>query len=792
VEVRRVESVDLGPFVDPEAGQVVSESVTVLRIRAALLEPAGNFHLCGLISLAAALLLLVAVSLLPSKGSFVLAAVPTMVAALALVHAAAAGGGRRLDSIVARIAITVGLTVRPRRPFLPSVLAVVLYGAGFIGSVAAYAWLALTNSGVTRQDVVVQWGLLDKRQLTFAYLIIVAFVIFHHAMARFVFDGREAGRGEVGEIPRRRLAGRLLGAVVIAILAYCWIGVAALCDVIPGDAGTLARFYDFHSHVHLGALEQIRLGAVPYLEAQTQYGLGNLLLLYSVTDFMDFSNHGFYAGAMLVDVVCVVGFFVVLQQLLGLGWAIAGLVGWVLWPSPAGVLDLAGWAVLTRWLAVPILALLLAHALLNAWPRQRGWIAPALAGAIWGAGGFMSQENISGGLLVFVLSLALYGPIRGLDWRSFIRFTALFAASGAAVFAVLVASSLGVFHVVEVLRQLNAQSSLVMAGVSNSVWSDDVGLSLRYDVVNGWVDESFAAHGALRAPLQTYGFALLLMLSIGLLAGFLARRWTSAGDDQRQFVWKFAGVTVGAYVLHLFTLLRSDLSHLSGPSFLLPLFLLMLPLFAWHCLKPGLGRGVLLAVSVALVVEAAVIGRAELGRRIAGFGTARTDSAAVLDVYHALRSARDLPASVTSRYSPIPQYQAAFRNHESFGELEELVGLLRDRLQGRPVELVFPRLDDLTIYPELLYFFGEFRSVSGITSKASTVWLKSDEDAWIAKVLASGMACVFFDSRTLDGRLFEAWQRSATDPAGVVTQPIVGQRDYGVLSCKLGHSPRPQ
>ena len=115
--------------------------------------------------------------------------------------------------------------------------------------------------------------------------------------------------------------------MLIAILAYCWIAIAGLREVIPGDSGALARFYDYHSHVHLGVLEQIRLGAMPYLEAQTQYGLGNLLLLYFATDIINFSNHGFYAGAMLVDVVCVVAFFVVLQQLLGLGWAIAASRG---------------------------------------------------------------------------------------------------------------------------------------------------------------------------------------------------------------------------------------------------------------------------------------------------------------------------------------------------------------------------------------------------------------------------------------------------------------------------------
>ena len=210
----------------------------------------------------------------------------------------------------------------------------------------------------------------------------------------------------------------------------------------------------------------------------------------------------------------------------------------------------------------------------------------------------------------------------------------------------------------------------------------------------------------------------------------------------------------------------------------------MLPVFAWQCVRPGLGRGVLLAVSMALVVEAAIVGRAELGRRTAGVGTAWRDSAAVFDVYRALWSALDQPSGIASRYSPIAQYQVAFRNHKVFGELEELVGLLRDRLQGRPVELVFPMFDGLLIYPELLYFFGEFRSISGIAAKESSVWLKSDEDAWIARVLASGTACVFFDSRSLYSRLFQAWQHSAKDPAAIVTQPIVGRRNYGVLSCK--------
>ena len=77
---------------------------------------------------------------------------------------------------------------------------------------------------------------------------------------------------------------------------------------------------------------------------------------------------------------------------------------------------------------------------------------------------------------------------------------------------------------------------------------------------------------------------------------------------------------VGAYVLHLFALLRSDFSHLAGPSYLLPLLLMALPVFAWRCLRPGLGRGLLLLVSVALIAEAVIAGRSELIRHAEAAG----------------------------------------------------------------------------------------------------------------------------------------------------------------------------
>lgn len=753
-------------------------ATTLRRVRGTLLEPARNLHAAGLLTLVVAVLLIVEVCFLPSKATFAVAAVPTIVLGLLGLLVIARSDEERVERPLAGAANGVGLAIRPVGT--PSVFAVLLYCAGIIGIVAGYAWLALTPTGVGRADVIVQWGLLDKRQLVFGYLAVVALLVFHHAMVRLFFAPPYPMRETAAPVRRPWIA-RLLGAVLVAILAYGLFGASALRQVVPAGEG-LAAFYEYHSLVHLGALEQIRLGAMPYVEASTQYGLGNQILAYFLTQSLGFSNHGLYAGVLLVDVVCIVAFFVIIQQLLGLGWALAGLLGWMLWPSPASVLDVPGWAILTRWIAVPILALLLARVLLAA-PQARGWFAPVLAGLIWGAGGFMSQENVSAGLLVLLLSLALYGPASGLSLAALVRFAASFLASGAAVFAVLVAGSIGIRHGFEVLRQASAQSGLVMAGVSNSVWSDNAGVTLTLEIVHGWLYDQLKTHGDLRPVLLTYGFALLLMIAVGLLARFLARSWNAAAPGQRAFTWKFAGVAVGAYVLHLFTLLRSDLSHLAGPSFLLPLFLLTLPVFAWRCVGPGLGRGILLLVSVGVIVDAAIASRTEVRRRIVALADVGKDSAAALDVYRALRAAADRPLDIVSRYSPIPRYQAAFRDRPAFGELEELSNLLHEKLRGRPVELVLPTPDDPMNDPELLYFFGGFRSITGITSPRGSLWLKTDEEAWIDRILRSRNACVFFDARMLDSRLFRAWN-DVTRNGEVTNEPIAGKRSYGVLSCK--------
>ncbi len=739
----------------------------------ALERPASNVHLAALVALLAAVAAIVEVVFLPDKPRFAAVLVPTLAAAALALFALLAAPTLSAERWLARAAQGVGLGLAPRAR--PSAGAVLVYAGGLVLVIAGYAWLAMTRLAISRDDVIVQWGLLDKRMVVFGYLGLVALVVFHFAATRLVIAPRAPGRP--AEAPRRTWWGRLGGAIAIALLAWAWIGAAALAEIVPGDPDRLGRFYDYHTLVHLGALEQIRLGAMPYLEAWTQYGLGNQLLTYALTQAFAFSAHGFHAGVLLVDVVCIVAFFVFLQQLLGLGWAVAALVGWTLFPSPAWVLSLAGWAILTRWILVAVLAVLLARLLLARRDGAASTWAPLLAGVAWGIGGFLSQENLSGGMLVLLLSLALYGPARGQPVATLMRFGGLFVLGGAAAFAGLMAATVGLGPTLDMLRLARAQSGLVIAGLSNSVWSENVGLSLGLEILDGWAYGTVSGHGPLRPALLAYLGGLLLVLGTALAARPLGRR------DEVDFDWKFAGVTVGAVVLQLFALLRSDSSHFAGPGFLLPLFLLMLPCHAGRRLLPGARRGLVLLLAAVPIVDAAIDRGDEVARRAVAATRAVPDTVAALGVYRALAEAGP-PADMAARYTPLVREQAAFRALPAMADMEDLAGRLHEALKGRRVELVLPTPDDPMTDPELLYFFGGLRSVTGITSPRGSLWLKADEAAWVARVLADPRACVFIDARSQRSALDKAWNEAVARGMAVETRTIAGKRVYGTLSCR--------
>ena len=257
-----------------------------------------------------------------------------------------------------------------------------IYALGVVVGLGAYAYLAFADSGLeithanfqeTHLGValtepnntpgkreVLRWGLLDKRPLLFAYLIAGGLAAYY-ALITQLFAGSTTAPRHHTLLQWRSRPARISGAAIIALLAYVWVGVPILQGITPPITSELARFHDIHHYVHLSTFEQIRSGGLPFVEAQTQYGAGNQMLMYLATGAVHLSAHGFEAASALIDVAGVVLFFVLLQQMLGFGWALACLAGWLLLPSPVDVMPLApGWALITRWLGVPLLALVLA------------------------------------------------------------------------------------------------------------------------------------------------------------------------------------------------------------------------------------------------------------------------------------------------------------------------------------------------------------------------------------------------------------------------------------------------
>lgn len=723
----------------------------------------------------AALLLIAAALLIPSKAVFLTVGAIVVLGTLGLV--------RR----------SVSQEPMPVYAGAPSVLAVLAHSLGFLGSVAAYGYLALTDTGLERthadfastflslalspptvdsgKQEVLRWGLTDKRPLFFAYLISVALIAYTWLVTR-LDDSKAAGQPPPPVA--RGWAGRLGGALLIALLVYAWVDVPALRAVTPGLSDGLSSFHDIHNYVHLSGLQQIRDGALPFIDAQTQYGLGNQALMAKATNAVHFSLHGFAAANTLINAVCAIVFFVFLQQMLGTGWALLCLAGWLILPSPLDyIIDMPAGALMTRWLAVPVLSVLLAHLLANG--RTGTWGA-ICAGIIWGLGAFLSQESMSGGFLVFALSLMLFAPLAGRGLAEIVRFSLWVAASAVLAYVVSTAGVVGLGNVPNVLALGSQKPALVMAGVSNAWWSDPLTFMLSLEALNGIFEGGLKIRGNFAALLLTYGGALFVIVVAAILARYLTRRYATADDRARGLAAKFGGVTVGTFVLLSFGLLRSDAAHVASPAFLMPLFLLMFPAFVWHCLDPGFARAGGIASGLILIVAGLFAGEPKLHHVTKTPVALWHDSVRAMATYENLRQARGQPWDFVARYSPLPEYQLAFRKQADFAVTEELFSQVHAAAKGRPVELSFYRLNALISSPELFYFYGGIRSISGIVSPMITLWLRSDEEAWITRVAGAERGCLLVVHTPKD-RLTAAWGTRAT-----ADQPLSAST---TLSCRL-------
>ena len=255
------------------------------------------------------------------------------------------------------------------------------------------------------------------------------------------------------------------------------LAAAALSWYFAGPPWNLERHHrgiDSHEQVHLGPLQAIDKGYLPYIgPASTQYGPGSQLVTYSLMkrwnqfDIVGYRN----AGAAIYWAATFVAFLVLFLSVPLWSAPLALLFAQTYspltlyhWGSDGALGGFHGWGNAMRYLGVLVVAAGLPVAL-------RKPVAAFVLGIAWGAFSWMSQENLSSVLAAGTLFLALLWLSQTCPGRAILRTGAALVAGFAAAWIPVLAYYAYQGALSEFLRCYFLVPSAVVQGFSNSLWS---------------------------------------------------------------------------------------------------------------------------------------------------------------------------------------------------------------------------------------------------------------------------------------------------------------------------------
>jgi len=462
------------------------------------------------------------------------------------------------------------------------VLSRLVKSAPSIGSGAAVSWIVALQLGVVllvipmllltvsmAEDDIPGWlfPVLNKRWLIALYdIAILTVVVFPVAVERWR-PAKDADavfaepRPQPAERPtvRRRWVSRITDMIgIIAVVAASWYFAGP-----PWNLERHHRVIDWHEQLHLGSLQAISKGYLPYIgPASTVYGPGSQILTYEV---MNRSGH--------FDIVSFRTTFAASAFLALLAVSVAAY--WWLGILPAAAVMLLaftyspiafyytlsdgtfagfyGWANPLRYLAAVLVVPSLARA---AYESRKGplnvrWLVTL--GIVWGAGAWMAQENLSMPLVASGLLLTLLWLTRTIRLGPAIR-SLIYLAVGFASVAIPILLYYA-FHgsAREFLRNYFLNPRAVAMGFSNMWWpAQDSALPERY----------------------SYYFTLPFLLALASCTLWRLRplRLESPLDFRRVRFLAFVCVQLVCYQTALF---RSDNSHLRNTMIALPFVLVL-------------------------------------------------------------------------------------------------------------------------------------------------------------------------------------------------------------------------
>ncbi len=329
--------------------------------------------------------------------------------------------------------------------------------------------------------------------------------------------------------PRRIFALNIIGMIIVAV-------VAAVAAAASYQVAALTSPLNPHEIVHLGPIQAIHSGRIPYVEAESQYGIGFQVLSYRFMKAFDFSIFGFRAAHLTANFFADVVRFSVF--LIAFGWRIgltAVLLCFVF--EPWWLTGLWGWGVLPRWLGAAVVGALLPLILWSDSHGLRRLAQVALLGASAGALAWFSHENFSTSLAAAGLTLTAAFTCGRLAFRDTVAAGATFAASLAATFLLCITATVGPAHLAQAVALNFYGTGIWLQGVASTPWSP----------------ESF---WQWTAAFYVTPYLILALLVCALYAA-------PAADERK--IGQLIGAAAAAAAMVPVTLLRSDPHHFVGP-----------------------------------------------------------------------------------------------------------------------------------------------------------------------------------------------------------------------------------